>query len=83
VIEATICFDVACKRGYEGLSRRGDPVDDDTFEAFGVVRSGTRDTLLNLFDGHWSWLYCGGMYRTYQVSNNANFLIGTGEKAGL
>ena len=56
MVEAAICFDIARERGGERLSGRRDPVDNDTFQAFGVVGSCTRDTFLNLDNGKGSWL---------------------------
>jgi hypothetical protein len=48
MVKAPIRLDVPCKRRIEGLSFRCDPVNDGTFQTFGVIGTGIRDALLNL-----------------------------------
>jgi hypothetical protein len=48
VIETAIAFDVASEWRVESLSFGGYPVDDNAFQALGIVGTSTGDTFLNL-----------------------------------
>jgi hypothetical protein len=48
MVKAPIRLNVLGKRRVEELPFRCDPVNHGTFQAFGVIGTGTRDSLLNL-----------------------------------
>ena len=48
MVKPAVDLDIAREGRVEGLSMRDNPIEDRAFKAFGVVGSGTGDTLLKL-----------------------------------